>query len=79
MAQPLRSNNPGFGPDYYALWKRLEAELLNLRSRTSEALCTADELAKVKVLQGTWGAYGYVYNMMQEMLADARGDKPSDE
>jgi hypothetical protein len=81
MAQPLQrplSSSQSFGPDYAVLWRKLEQQLLALRQGSSDSLCIADELNKVKVLQGAWGAYGYVYNMMQEMLADARGDKPDE-
>jgi hypothetical protein len=79
MAQPLRSNNPSFGPDYAVLWRKLQEQLLALRQGATDSLCIADEINKVKVLQGAWGAYGYVYNMMQEMIAEARGEKPSEE
>lgn len=79
MAQPLRSSNLSFGPDYPALWRKLEKALLELRQGATDSLCIADEINKVKVLQGAWGAYGYVYNMMQEMIAEARGEKPQDE
>lgn len=79
-ASPLRSNfTVTEGSDYQALWKRLEKDLLEIRQNTANAICVEDDLDKSKILRGTWGAYGLIYNKMQEMMAESRGEKPEEE
>lgn len=66
------------GPDYPALWRKLEARVLEIRSSTSDAICVENDPSKIKVLQGTWGAYGLIYNEMQRLLGEARGTPPTE-
>lgn len=66
------------GRDYEALWKRLEQRLLDIRQNTADAICVENDVEKGRVLRGSWGAYGQIVNEMRQMLAEARGEPPSE-
>lgn len=55
------------GPDYEALWNKLEKQILEIRQNTSDAICVEDNSDKAKILRGTWGAYGFIYNTMLKL------------
>ena len=77
-ASPLR-NSLRLSLDYEVLWNRLEQKLLETRNSTAEAICVEDNVEKARVLRGSWGAYGLIFNMMQQIQAEARGDAPTED
>lgn len=72
------SSSWNVGTDYEALWKRLETKLMEIRQNTADAICVEDNADKSKILRGTWGAYGLVVNTMAQLVAESRGDKPTE-
>ena len=71
---PLRSE-VFYGPDYEALWHKLEERIAAVRQSTADSVCIENDQDKSRILRGSWGAYGYVLNMMQEIKDESRGKR----
>ncbi len=78
MAVSHRRSNPGFGVDYQVLWGRLEERFLELQKAAAIPCCTEKDHINISRWQGMYGAFGTAYNEMQNMIAEARGDKPTE-